>query len=50
MNSDSSSLGRCPDCGRSISETWKLIEWRQEDGSVGVFAECPECDEVVKPE
>ncbi|WP_455567128.1 DUF7837 family putative zinc-binding protein [Salinigranum halophilum] len=50
MNSDSSSLGRCPECDRSISEAWKLIEWEQEDGSVGIFTECPECDEVVRPE
>jgi NAD-dependent SIR2 family protein deacetylase len=50
MSPDSSSLGHCPDCGRSIPPGWKLIEYEQEDGSMGVFAECPSCEEVIKPE
>ncbi|SEO85074.1 hypothetical protein SAMN05216388_10213 [Halorientalis persicus] len=50
MNTDESSLGRCPDCGESISEPWVLVEYQKDDGTEGVWAECPECEEVVAPE
>ncbi|WP_449405253.1 DUF7837 family putative zinc-binding protein [Halorubrum salinarum] len=43
-------LGHCPSCDTEISAAWKLIEYEQADGSTGVFAECPSCDEVVNPE
>ncbi|WP_449272189.1 DUF7837 family putative zinc-binding protein [Halorubrum halodurans] len=42
-------LGQCPNCESEISQAWKLIEYEEADGSTGVFAECPSCDEVVKP-
>lgn len=44
------SLGRCPDCGTEISIEWTLIEYERSDGEIGVFAECPSCEEVVEPE
>lgn len=50
MNTDESSLGRCPDCGENISEAWLLVEYEKEDGSEGIWAECPACDDVVAPE
>lgn len=43
-------LGHCPQCGEAIPATWKLIEYEREDGTTGVFAECPTCEAVVKPE
>jgi predicted RNA-binding Zn-ribbon protein involved in translation (DUF1610 family) len=44
MPPDDGVLGRCPLCGTSISESWILIEYE-----TGVWAECPECDDVVEP-
>ncbi|WP_080510467.1 DUF7837 family putative zinc-binding protein [Halorubrum coriense] len=50
MTDGPTSLGHCPSCGRDISAAWKLIEYEQVDGDTGVFAECPNCDEAVKPQ
>ncbi|SEP27075.1 hypothetical protein SAMN05216388_105913, partial [Halorientalis persicus] len=47
MSTDESSLGRCPDCGEAIPETWLLVEYEKDDGTQGIWAECPECDDVV---
>jgi len=43
-------LGRCPDCDVQISDAWVLIEYEKNDGETGVWAECPECGNVVSPE
>jgi len=50
MNTDETTLDDCPDCGEEISEVWVLVEYQKEDGTEGVWAECPECDDVVAPE
>ncbi|WP_191967160.1 MULTISPECIES: hypothetical protein [Haloferax] len=50
MNSDSSTIGRCPECGAELSPGQKLIEFEESEGTTGVFAECYSCDEVVRPE
>ncbi len=50
MNGDQSTVGQCPECGSSISSGWKLIEYERDDGPLGIFAECPSCNEVVAPE
>lgn len=50
MNTDESSLGRCPDCGESIPTAWLLVEYEKDDGETGIYAECPGCQEVVAPE
>ncbi len=50
MTSDSTALGRCPDCGEEIASHQSLIEFEEADGTTGVFAECYSCDEVVRPE
>jgi len=50
MNADESSLGRCPECGEDISEAWVLVEYKKDDGTEGVWAECPACEDVVSPE
>jgi hypothetical protein len=50
MNIDESSLGRCPNCGESISPGWLLVEYEKTDGTEGLWAECPSCEDVVAPE
>jgi hypothetical protein len=50
MSPDSSPLGHCPECGRSIPDGWKLIEYERADGEPGVFAECPSCESIIRPE
>lgn len=50
MTNGPSLLGHCPTCECEISKPWKLIEYEQADGNTGVFAECPSCNEVVKPQ
>jgi len=47
---DTQILGRCPDCDESISPGWRLIEYEKDDGTKYVWAECPECGDVVSPE
>lgn len=49
MSPNSSPLGRCPECGQPIPAGWTLIEYERDDG-VGIFAECPSCEAVVRPE
>ncbi|WP_436931472.1 DUF7837 family putative zinc-binding protein [Halosimplex halobium] len=50
MNSDASELGQCPECGEGISEVWLLVKYEKDDGTEGVWAECPSCEDVVAPE
>lgn len=50
MTTDERLLGHCPDCGKDISETWLLVEYEKDNGSEGVWAECPNCEDVVAPE
>lgn len=50
MTTNTTSLGRCPECGRSVPSGWALIEYERADGERGVFAECPSCEAVIRPE
>lgn len=43
-------LGECPNCSESIADCDVLIRYDRSDGSTGVYAECPDCREVVAPE
>lgn len=43
-------LGRCPGCGESIPSYNKLIEYETAEGWTAMFAECPNCDDVVHPQ
>lgn len=47
---DSPTLGLCPDCGTEIATYNVLIEYETDDGQPALWAECPECREVVHPE
>ena len=48
MSENQAALGRCPDCGRRIRPAYALIEYVRDDGTTAVFAECPECNDVVR--
>jgi len=50
MTNDTDSLGRCPYCGRSIPLGFLLVEYETDDGGTGIWAECPDCNDVVDPE
>ena len=47
---DTRVLGRCPDCGKRISQAWLLVEYEKDTGETGIWAECPDCEDVVAPE
>lgn len=50
MTKDNQLLGRCPECGAEIPPAWTLVEYEKEDGTEGIWAECPDCETVVDPE
>ena len=50
MDVDESPVGRCPNCGEDILEAWILVEYEKDDGTEGVWTECPACGDVVAPE
>ena len=43
-------LGRCPNCSETIPRNNKLIEYETANGWTAMFAECPDCNDVVHPE
>lgn len=45
----SSRLGTCPHCHTDITTADVLIKYETSDGQSGVWAECPECRDVVEP-
>jgi len=42
-------VGDCPGCGERIPVAALLVEYDRGDGTVGRFAECPGCQDVVEP-
>ncbi|WP_460538383.1 DUF7837 family putative zinc-binding protein [Haloplanus salinarum] len=42
--------GRCLGCDESISAAQILVEYEKDDGTTGILAECPVCDDVVRSE
>lgn len=42
-------LGTCPDCDAVVRRTDVLIDYTDGDGHRAVWAECPECREVIDP-
>jgi len=48
MASNTATLGRCPSCETPIPQYSLLIEYERDDGHAA-FAECPGCDDVVRP-
>jgi hypothetical protein len=49
MSNPNAVLGECPQCGQEIPQAYLLIEYEMEDGEAGIWAECPECADVVDP-
>jgi len=49
MTDDTPTHGRCPGCGEGISAAYILVEYEKNDGTTGIWAECPTCDDVVSP-
>ncbi|EMA31120.1 DUF7837 family putative zinc-binding protein [Natronobacterium lacisalsi] len=43
------SLGTCPFCSAGITTTDVILEYETETGPT-VYAECPECRDVVTPQ
>lgn len=50
MPTETEPLGVCPECEAEIDPVQMLIEYEQEGGETGIFAECYACDKVVRPE
>lgn len=50
MPDETDTLGVCPDCGAELLPSQLLVEYEKDDGSQGVFADCYDCDKVVRPE
>jgi len=50
MSGNASVFGRCPQCGREISEAYLIIEYETDSGESAAYAECPGYDAVVAPE
>ena len=44
-----STVGVCPLCETSIDRHNVLIEYERSEGTAGVYAECPDCRDVVTP-
>jgi hypothetical protein len=42
-------IGACPDCGRTITEGNVIIRYQTADATPGVWATCPDCNEVIDP-
>ena len=49
MSDPDATIGTCPNCERDLRRTHVLIDYETEDGEPGVWADCPECGEVVDP-
>ena len=43
-------LGYCPDCEARIPRGGLLVKYETADGWPRMFAECPDCGEVVHPQ
>jgi hypothetical protein len=50
LQSDPGSPGDLPDDSRPIGAVDVLITYERSDGTDGVFAGCPACEEIVTPE
>ncbi|WP_449404868.1 DUF7837 family putative zinc-binding protein [Haloplanus natans] len=50
MTTDTSQHGRCPKCEEGIFTVHILVEYEKDDGTTGIWAECPVCNDIVSPE
>ncbi|WP_459193238.1 DUF7837 family putative zinc-binding protein [Halosimplex sp. J119] len=49
VTQESSRLGVCPVCGEEVLSRHVLISYETESGETDVWAECPDCHDVVHP-
>ena len=49
MTDNTPKHGRCPECDEDISAAYIFIEYEKDDGTTGIWAECPTCGDVVNP-
>jgi hypothetical protein len=49
MTDTDSVLGYCPQCDCEVPRAYLLIEYQTENGKTGLWAECPECADVIDP-
>jgi len=50
MSKKHNELGCCSFCGTTITASQAIITYDTDDGTTGIWAECPKCDEIVDPE
>jgi len=48
MSTTTTTLGTCPDCQTAIPPVRLLLEYERSDGPA-MYAECPDCLDVVRP-
>jgi hypothetical protein len=49
MTTNASSLGPCPFCGAAVADKQVIVEYETSDGETAVWAECPDCRDIVDP-
>ena len=49
MTPETRPVGRCPRCAEAITPGRVLIRYERTDGQA-MYATCPECHDVVRPE
>lgn len=50
MRTKLDTLGHCPSCSTEILATRLLIRYETQEGWPRMYADCPECHDVVRPE
>jgi hypothetical protein len=46
---DASTVGQCPRCRATVRQPWVIIEYTRADGRQAAYAECRQCEAVVRP-
>jgi hypothetical protein len=42
-------LGTCSFCGAIVAAQDVIVEYERQNGAPGIWAECPDCSEIVDP-
>lgn len=50
MSTQRTTLGTCPVCNVQIPSSQLLIRYETSEGWPAMYAECPDCGDVVHPE
>jgi hypothetical protein len=49
MTPDNGILGRCPSCVARTTRAWLLIGYENTKDQTGVWAEYPDCEDILEP-